>query len=235
MTTGFDYRSVSWLAERLGVKEDEAIRLLQGGRIPGLQLGDKWFVSESGMGAFFSAETNRQTAGRRLKSGSVALSPSAGKRTRQTGSITYSLFGREGSVANWRELVLVVLRELAFRDKTFLPRFSSAGGRKRRYVAQDPSDLYPDRPDLADTARDEIEQGWWVGTNYSIKEKTAILEKACEVAGIRLGIDLIIGSGSPKASLKKAMAFVRKGRDTDPSASIRHDELFVEAIQNKSG
>jgi hypothetical protein len=136
--------------------------------------------------------------------------------------------------ATAKDFLLQVLRELASHDPGFLPRFSKEGGRKRRYVAENPYDLYPDRPDLVRDYKEELKPGWWVGTNYSVREIEFILRKACQAAGLKWGTDLLIQKTDQRDRKRQAMKFVGIGSDPDPHAARRHDELFVKAILNET-
>lgn len=54
---------------------------------------------------------------------------------------------------NAKDAMLIVLRELAKTEPSFLERCSQhpdAQSRKRRYIARTPEELYPDREDLRD-------------------------------------------------------------------------------------
>ena len=69
-------------------------------------------------------------------------------------------------------------------DDSFLERFAARKHwRKRRYLARNRNELYPDRPDLSEEHAVEIAHGWWMGTNYSRRDIQKIINLACEVAG----------------------------------------------------
>lgn len=122
-----------------------------------------------------------------------------------------------------------VIEEFAARDASFLTKFSQAGGRKRRYVAQDREELYDARPDLARRFSRQLSNGWWLGTNYSRRDILAMLKKACAIAGHRFGTDLI-PEPPVTVDVDKALAFVGIAADRDADASTRHDELFAKGI-----
>ena len=89
---------------------------------------------------------------------------------------------------------MIVLRELAKADPSFLERCSQhpdAQGRKRRYIALRPEELYPDREDLRDM-REELPGGWLVATNLNNVLKKTIIKLAAEVAGLKFGNDVIV-------------------------------------------
>ena len=92
------------------------------------------------------------------------------------------------------EAMVIVLSELAKRDPTFLERCSQrpdARGRKRRYIARTPEELYADREDLYHN-RDDLPGGWLVATNLNNVLKMTIIKLAAEVAGLTFGKDVIV-------------------------------------------
>lgn len=95
---------------------------------------------------------------------------------------------------NAKDAMLLVLRELAKSDPTFLERCSQhpdAQGRKRRYIARAPEELYPDREDLREM-RAELPGGWLVATNLNNVLKKTIIRLAAEVAGLKFGHDITV-------------------------------------------
>ena len=60
-----DYRDPDWVAERLGLDKNTVYKFLQDGRIPALQLGRKWLISESRLTEWMREETDVQTRSRR--------------------------------------------------------------------------------------------------------------------------------------------------------------------------
>lgn len=58
-------------------------------------------------------------------------------------------------------------------------------GRTRRLVARARDDLY-DKRDLKKYA-DELQDGWWIGTNLSPDQVQKHITTACEVMGITRG------------------------------------------------
>jgi len=104
------------------------------------------------------------------------------------------LLGKAHSYHNAKDAMLIVLRELAKADPSFLERCSQhpdAQGRKRRYIARTPEELYPDREDLRDM-RESLPGGWLVATNLNNVLKKTIIRLAAEVAGLTFGKDVIV-------------------------------------------
>lgn len=60
-----DYRDPDWVSERLGLDKNTVYKFLQDGRIPALQLGRKWLISESRLVEWMREETASQTKARR--------------------------------------------------------------------------------------------------------------------------------------------------------------------------
>jgi hypothetical protein len=104
------------------------------------------------------------------------------------------ILGRAYTYHNAKDAMVIVLRELAKNDAGFLERCSQhpdAQGRKRRYIARTPEELYPDREDLRDM-REELPNGWLVATNLNNVLKMTIIRIATEVAGLSFGKDVIV-------------------------------------------
>lgn len=107
---------------------------------------------------------------------------------------TLVLSGKKFEYRTAVDAMVCVLRELAKADPTFLQRCAEhpgVQGRKRRYIARTPEELYPDRPDLRDF-RESLPGGWLVATNLNNVLKKAILRIAAEVAGLQFGRDVIV-------------------------------------------
>jgi len=105
-----------------------------------------------------------------------------------------TLRGRVYEYQNAKEAMIIVLRELANEDPTFLERcyqHPKSQGRKRRYIARTLEELYPDREDLR-VNHEPLPRGWFVSTNLNNMLKKTIIELAAEVAGLVLGRDLIV-------------------------------------------
>jgi hypothetical protein len=79
------------------------------------------------------------------------VAPRTGAETNRSGKLI--LRGKAFPYHNANDAMVIVLRELAKADPTFLEGCSQhpdAQGRKRRYIARTPEELYPDRSDLRD-------------------------------------------------------------------------------------
>jgi hypothetical protein len=95
---------------------------------------------------------------------------------------------------NAKDAMVIVLRELAKTDPSFLERCSQhpdAQGRKRRYIARTPVELYPDREDLREM-REPLPDGWLVATNLNNVLKKTIIRLAAQVAGLTFGKDVVV-------------------------------------------
>ena len=104
---------------------------------------------------------------------------------------SYSLLGREYVDNDATEAMISIFRKLGERDKDFFRSLAAAiRGTKRNHLAIRKEDVYPGRPDI-DSIR-ELVPGWWIGTNISNREKLIFLEKACDVARIQFGKDLVL-------------------------------------------
>jgi hypothetical protein len=105
-----------------------------------------------------------------------------------------TLLEKTHSYHNAKDAMVIVLRELAKSDSTFLERCSQhpdAQGRKRRYIARTPEELYPDREDLREM-RETLPGGWFVATNLNNVLKKNIIRLAADVASLKFGKDIAI-------------------------------------------
>lgn len=67
MSEGLKYRSPEWVAEQLDIDKSTVYRFLKEGRLPALQLGKKWLISEPELRQFLQAEQAEQTTKRRVE------------------------------------------------------------------------------------------------------------------------------------------------------------------------
>ena len=113
--------------------------------------------------------------------------------TRRTGKFPYILLGEETEGASLKEVYMGCLQKLAARDSRFLKRLSKKATRGRRIVARTPEALYISTPELSrKNLHSRLTDEWWVDTNLSRPMYARRLEIACEVAGLRYGVDLVL-------------------------------------------
>jgi hypothetical protein len=106
------------------------------------------------------------------------------ERERRHGNLR--LRDKEYVYRNANEELVIILRELAKEDPSFLERCSGRSevrGRKRRYIARSVEELYPGRPDLYKHHK-VLPGGWVVGTNLNNVLKQEIFQLAKDVAGL---------------------------------------------------
>lgn len=85
-----------------------------------------------------------------------------------------------------------IMAALIQQEPGFAARFASEGGRSRAYLARDKAALFPGRPDLQATSVAEMPHGWWLGLNVSRQTIDQRLRRACELAGLTFGKDLVL-------------------------------------------
>ncbi len=121
------------------------------------------------------------------------------KRVVNEGPKTIGFFigGKHYPARNGRQILEAVFEELARRDETILERFAALPkhGRTRRYLARNPEDLYPNRPDLARDHSIQLTSGWWISTNHSRATIGRIIEMICNVASLEYGKDIVVNFG----------------------------------------
>lgn len=107
-------------------------------------------------------------------------------------SIRYELFGQAKAAGSAIEALIDILRTLANRNPQFVERLAPAvRGRTRSHLARSRTDVYPQKPELTEYTI-ELVPGWWLGTNISNRDKMKIIQKACEVGGLKVGKDISI-------------------------------------------
>lgn len=104
--------------------------------------------------------------------------------------------GKTFTAKNKKELLIKLLLHFYKLDSTFFHKFNllPTHGRNRRYLARTIHQLNPDRKDLAENYHYEIEAGWYLNTNIG-RERSRIVELACNVMGIKLGSEIKINWG----------------------------------------
>jgi len=103
-------------------------------------------------------------------------------RSRKQGKYSFSVGGKQYEAGSAKDAMIKVFSLLAEADSQFPERFAARKhGKKRRYLSRDRTELYPDRPDLAEIASVEVLPGWWLGTNYSRRDIQKIIDLAKEV------------------------------------------------------
>ena len=107
---------------------------------------------------------------------------------------TLVLQGKAFRYTNAIEALVVILRELANKDATFLQRCAQhpdVQGRLRKYLGRTPDELYPHREDLREMV-ETLPGGWLVATNLNNLTKKNIIKAAAEVAGLHYGRDVSV-------------------------------------------
>ena len=91
-----------------------------------------------------------------------------------------------------KDAMVTVLRKLANSAPSFLERCAQhphARGKKRRYIARTPEELYPHREDLRDF-HEKLPGGWLVATNLNNDYKRKVIDLAAQTAGLKLDVDI---------------------------------------------
>ncbi|MBI3796922.1 MAG: hypothetical protein HY268_08135 [Deltaproteobacteria bacterium] len=129
------------------------------------------------------------------------MAESKQKAPAKLNDIGYIFKGKWFRASSAREVLQSVITLLAENDADFLERFSEYGhGRKRQYIARKKTDLYPGKLHLCEIYSVEFVPGWWLGTNYNPQSIESIIKKACEVAGMRYGLDIIVRLANLRAA-----------------------------------
>ena len=131
----------------------------------------------------------RQTAGT-----PATRVPRAAEPTATTRSGTLILRNKAYPYPTAKDALIIVLRELANDDPTFLQRLAQhpdVQGRLRKYLGRSPEELYPHREDLREMV-ESLPGGWLAATNLNNLTKKNIIKAAAEVAKLRYGHDITV-------------------------------------------
>jgi excisionase family DNA binding protein len=226
------YLPIEQVARRLSLDVDVVEQLLESRVLPGLRLGSAWLIPAAALEEFLDAEYARQNPGlasvssQPAKSGRAEVVPEPNRKGRAH-AVRAWLRGRQFEFPSYSAAAVWVIEELAAADSSFMKRLGAVRRGKRRYVALNRDELYFNRPDLP---AKELRNGWWIGTNYSRAELERMLRRACEIAGIRFGLDLVIAETGPSilGPTARARSFRGKGHSGLGDLARRHDHYLTE-------
>ncbi|BAN26122.1 type I restriction endonuclease [Caballeronia insecticola] len=113
------------------------------------------------------------------------------------GQIGFMFHGKFHPARNAIDTLRQVFDLFIETDASFGERFAGLPkhGRTRRYLARNPSELYPARPDLVSECSIKLDSGWWMGTNHSKQTIAQIIAMACDVAQVTYSRDLVTSLG----------------------------------------
>ena len=232
MAPAKQYLPIEQVARRLNLPGEVVEGLLSRHELPGLRLGSAWLVPDAALEKFLDAEFARQNPGIALISSATvraSATPVPVGRTRKgrPQAVRVLFRGQQFDMPSYSAAAIWVVEDLAAADGAFLGRLNTVRHGKRRYVALDRNDLYDNRPDLS--AR-QMRNGWWIGTNYKRVDFERMLRAACEIAGLRFGVDLVVTEArSAKVAPRKLVkAFVGRGHSGLGDLARRHDDYLNE-------
>ncbi|MFN5514800.1 MAG: hypothetical protein ACK5CA_08635 [Cyanobacteriota bacterium] len=128
------------------------------------------------------------------------------RRSRSVDSFIFAFKGKQYQAGSARDVMVQVFRLLAHEDPKFLDQFAAQKhGKKRRYIAKEKKDLYPNKPDLVEKESIEFFPGWWIGTNYNRETIQKILDLAMEVLDPELQSTLEVSVLSPLNTLSSTV------------------------------
>ena len=114
----------------------------------------------------------------------------------QQEKFSFTFRGRTERFRKGKELLVGVFERLLQEDAQLYEKLEPhLKGRTRQYLAQDRSAIYRNDPKRAKTQSASLSDGWWIGTHSSNSMKREQIQKACQVAGIKFGEDLIVKLG----------------------------------------
>lgn len=109
---------------------------------------------------------------------------------------SFTFRGRTERFRNGKELLVGVFERLLQEDAQLYEKLEPhLKGHTRQYLARDRSAIYPNDPKRAKTRSASLSNGWWIGTHSNNSTKREQIQKACRVAEIVFGEDLIVKLG----------------------------------------
>lgn len=133
--------------------------------------------------------TQSRSKRKRTPRGKVAWASTKGEADNPP---SLTLRGETQTFKSGAEVLVAVFEKLASLDPDFCRRYSERHrGQVRRYVAKSPDLLYP-RSARPASASHRLPGGWWLATHCSNPGKLTRIMKACEVAGLKFGRDVIV-------------------------------------------
>lgn len=121
----------------------------------------------------------------------VAAAP-APRGTRRRGQWAVEVRGERVPAANLKSAYRTLLEILDTRYPDFLADFAEEKGRRRRFVARAPAQLYPASPHLAKRHAAPLGAGWHYDTNVSTVQVARRARIAARICGLRYGRDVRI-------------------------------------------
>lgn len=88
------------------------------------------------------------------------------------------------------ELTIFLFKKLESVYPGFYDRFYMIKhGRKRKYISKDIYELYGDRFDLSQSQSKPLSKGWYIGTNYSVRDFRKMITYACSILRLKCSYD----------------------------------------------
>jgi len=124
--------------------------------------------------------------------------PEAPAGSEPPGPVGFRFRGQWYPAQTAKEVLIKTFEILSEADPTFLERFASLPqhGYRRRFLSKNLEDLYPHNPELARKFSNELSGGWWLYVHFSKESIKRRIIKACEVANVKYGTDLVINLGN---------------------------------------
>lgn len=110
------------------------------------------------------------------------------KLSRRSGDYWFEINGHRTACGSLKEVLSGGLRALQEARPGTLEKLSHIKPRSKHIVAHDPNHLFTN-PELVKTCTERLVNGWWYGTNNSAPETNRWLERACQMSGLRWGVD----------------------------------------------
>jgi hypothetical protein len=120
-----------------------------------------------------------------------ALRTHGTKFPRRSGDYWFEIKGKRTECSSLKELLAEALKSLERAKPGTLDNLSRIRGRSRRIVARDANQLF-DKPHLVKEYAEQLNNGWYYGTNNSARETCVWIQRAAECAGLTSGSNFLV-------------------------------------------
>ncbi len=135
---------------------------------------------------------NRTEPAFAAKSGkSVTVSPQK-QAVIKTGKHRYELIGEQRTASSAIDVLIDILATLQELDSSFLEKLApKIRGTSVNHLARSIGQVCPNRLDQERRVK-SVSPGWYIGTIISNNQKINFLKIACNITGLKFGVDLIV-------------------------------------------
>ncbi len=127
----------------------------------------------------------------------TSLQPISGEKDPKTGKkrsfdtfVLHLSRGDQHTFGTISDLTIFLFNYMETKRPGFFIRFyREKHGKSRKYISTDKYELYKNRPDLSESQSKRLINGWYIGTNYSVRDFKKMISLACRVENIKCNFE----------------------------------------------